>query len=246
MNHAHQHRIRNSLLAGTMVMAIGLIGGTAAAQAATCTIVPANTGATQTATTVTGTNANETITCAAGTTVTTINGGGGNDTITSSNGLNSTINGGDGNDTITSGTGTDTINGGLGGDTISGGAGNDNLVGPSNDGLQDSLDGGDGVDTCQGPAPDPDIHASCENTAMPPTSGPGSGTANATELCRATGGVFSLTVNPVGYLCVFNILRPADRRVTEARNICTGRRGAFVNLLPLSYACVLPRATQAG
>ena len=242
MNHVHHHRIRSSLLASTMVIAMGLIGGAAAAQAVDCTV---SGGVQQTPTTVTGTNGNDTITCAAGTTVTTINGNAGNDTITSSNGLNSTINGGDGNDTITSGAGNDTINGGLGGDTISGGAGNDNLVGPSNDGLQDSLDGGGGTDTCQGPPPDGDIHASCENTSTPPATGPGSGTANATELCRTTGGVFSLTVNPVGYACVFNILRPADRRVEEASGICTGRRGTFVNLLPASYACVLPRATQA-
>jgi hypothetical protein len=125
-NHV-QHRIRSSLLAGTVVIAMGLIGGAAAAQAANCTV---SGGVPQTPTTVTGTNGNDTITCAAGTTVTTINGNAGNDTITSANGLNSTINGGDGNDTITSGAGNDTINGGLGKDTISGSAGNDNLVGP--------------------------------------------------------------------------------------------------------------------
>jgi hypothetical protein len=237
MNHAHQHRIRNSLLAGTMVMAIGLIGGTAAAQAVDCTAGP---GVTQTPTTVTGSNGNDTITCAAGTTVTTINGNGGNDTITSSNGLDSTINGGDGNDTITSGAGNDTINGGLGGDTISGSAGNDNLVGPSNDGLQDSLDGGDGVDTCQGPAPDPDIHASCENTSMPPASGPGSSQANATDLCHAVGGTF-VNVQPVGYNC---LLIPGNHRVAEARQICKGSGLVFVDiprvlLVPGSYSCLL-------
>jgi Ca2+-binding RTX toxin-like protein len=239
MNHVHQHRIRSSLLAGTLVLAMGLIGGAAAAQAVDCTAGP---GVTQTPTTVIGSPNNDTITCAAGTTVTMIDGLGGNDTITSSNGLNSIINGGAGNDIITSGAGNDTINGGLGGDTISAGAGNDNLVGPSNDGLQDSLDGGDGTDICQGPPPDGDIHASCENTSMPPTTGPGSGTANATELCQATGGVLSLTANPIGYICVFNALSPTDRRAAEARNICTGQGGTFVNLLPASYACVLPRA----
>jgi hypothetical protein len=222
-----------------VVIAMGLVGGAAAAQAVDCTV---SGGVQQTPTTVTGTNGNDTITCAAGTTVTTINGNAGNDTITSSNGLNSTINGGAGNDIITSGAGNDTIDGGLGGDTISGGAGNDNLVGPSNDGLQDSLDGGDGIDTCQGPPPDGDIHASCENTSMPPATGPGSGTANATALCYSTGGVFSLTVNPVGYVCVFNPLDPTERRASEARNICTGQGGTFVNLLPLSYSCLLPSA----
>jgi hypothetical protein len=138
------------------------------------------------------------------------------------------------------GTGNDTLTGGLGIDAISGSAGDDTLIGASNDGSQDSLDGGLGTDTCQGPAPDPDIHASCENTSTPPTTGPGSGTANATQLCAATGGVLSLTVNPVGYVCLFNPLSAADRRVTEARRICTGAGATFVSLLPLSYACLLP------
>jgi hypothetical protein len=236
MSHAHQHRIRSSLLAGTMVMAIGLLGGTAAAQASPCVVGP---GVTQTDTVVTGSPGNDTIDCGGTTPGKTINGNGGNDTITGTD-FNDTINGGDGNDTLTGGTGDDSLNGGLGIDTISGSAGNDTLVGASNDGSQDSLDGGLGTDTCQGPAPDPDIHANCENTTTPPTSGPGSGTANATELCQATGGVFNLTVNPAGYACVFNILNPADRRVDEASKICTGRSGTFVNLLPASYACVLP------
>jgi len=237
MNRAHQHRIRNSLLAGTMVMAIGLIGGTAAAQAVDCTAGP---GVTQTPTTVTGSNGNDTITCAAGTTVTTINGNGGNDTITSSNGLDSTINGGDGNDTITSGTGNDAINGGLGIDTLSGGAGNDNLVGASNDGSQDTLNGGDGVDTCQGPPPDGDIHNGCENTAMPPASGPGSSEANAKDLCQASGGTF-LEVQPVGYFC---LAISGNHRVPEARKICQGSGLVFVNVprvlvVPGSYSCLL-------
>jgi hypothetical protein len=74
-------------------------------------------------------------------------------------------------DTVVTGSpgngGNDTITGGLGIDTISGSAGNDTLAGASNDGSQDSLNGGDGIDTCQGPAPDPDIHASHENTTTP-------------------------------------------------------------------------------
>jgi hypothetical protein len=235
MHHVH-HPIRSSLLAGTMVMAIGLLGSAAAAQASPCVVGP---GVTQTETTVTGSGGNDTIDCGGTTPAKTINGNGGNDTITGTD-FDDTINGGDGNDTLTGGTGNDTINGGLGIDSISGSAGNDNLVGPSNDGSQDTVAGGDGTDTCQGPAPDPDIHTSCENTSTPPAGGPGSSEANATELCRATGGVFSLTVNPVGYACVFDILRPANRRVDEARKICTGRSGTFVNLLPVSYACVLP------
>jgi hypothetical protein len=238
MHHLHHHPIRSSLLA-TMVAAVGLFGGgVAAAQASLCVVGP---GVTQTETTVTGSPGNDTIDCGGTTPGKTINGNAGNDTITGTD-FNDTISGGDGNDTLTGGTGDDSLNGGLGIDTVSGSEGNDTLVGASNDGSQDSLDGGLGTDTCQGPAPDPDIHASCENTSTPPTSGPGSGTANATELCVATGGVFSLTVNPAGYACVFNPLRPANRRVNEARNICTGRRGTFVDLLPLSYACVLPNA----
>jgi len=53
-------------------------------------------------------------------------------------------------------------------------------------------------------------------------------------------------VNPVGYVCVFNPLAPADRRVQEAGKICTGANGTFVNLLPVSYACLLPTGPQAG
>jgi Ca2+-binding RTX toxin-like protein len=238
MNRVYQHRIRSGLLAGTVVIAMGLIGGAAAAQAAPCTTGP---GVTQSSTTVTGSNGNDTITCPAGTTVTTINGNGGNDTITSSNGLDSTINGGDGNDTITSGAGNDTINGGLGIDTISGSAGNDNLVGPSNDGSQDSLDGGDGTDTCQGPPPDGDIHASCERTAAPPASGPGSSTQTATDLCRASGGRIVLATLPVQYSCVFLTL--GNHRLPEASRICTGRGGRFI-ATPLTYTCLLP-GTQA-
>jgi hypothetical protein len=45
---------------------------------------------------------------------------------------------------------------------------------------------------------------------------------------------------------VFNPLNPpADARVNEARTICTGSGGTFVNLMPLSYSCVLPATTQA-
>jgi hypothetical protein len=242
MNHVVQHRIPNSLLAGTVVMAMGLLGSATAAQAAVdCVVGP---GVTQTATTVTGSPGNDTIACGGTNPAKTINGNGGNDTITGTD-FNDTIIGGDGNDILTGGTGDDTIDGGLGIDTISGSAGNDNLVGASNDGSQDKLAGGDGIDTCQGPAPDPDIHTSCENTSTPPASGPGSGTASATELCKAGKGVFTLTLIPLGYICVFNPLTPGDHRVPEARNICTGLRGTFVDLAPVSYSCLLPAAAQA-
>jgi hypothetical protein len=244
MHHLHHRPIRSSLLAGTMVMAIGLLGGTAAAQAADCVLTPATGSATQTPTTVTGGPANDTIDCSgAGTTVTTINGNGGNDTITG-NSLGDTITGGDGNDTITGGAGVDNLNGGLGIDTINGMAGNDTLIGASNDGSQDSLFAGDGTDTCQGPPPDNDIHNSCENKSTPPTSGPGSAAANATELCQASGGAFSVTLVPVGYTCVW-LLPGSNHRAAEAQKICTLRNGTFADVNALgtgvgNYACVLP------
>ncbi|MEV6823447.1 calcium-binding protein [Amycolatopsis sp. NPDC051102] len=235
-----QARFRRGFVAAVIaVPAIWMIAPPAADAAVNCVVGP---GVTQTDTTVTGSPGNDTIDCGGTNPGKTINGNGGNDTITGSD-FDDTINGGDGNDTLTGGTGNDTLTGGLGIDTISGGAGDDTLIGASNDGSQDSLDGGLGTDTCQGPAPDPDIHASCENTSTPPTTGPGSGTANATQLCTATGGVLSLTVNPVGYVCLFNPLSPANRRVTEAGRICTGAGGTFVSLLPLSYACLLPTAS---
>jgi hemolysin type calcium-binding protein len=236
MNRVSQHRIRSSLLTGTMVMAIGLIGGTAAAQASPCVVGP---GVTQTETTVTGSPGNDTIDCGGTSPAKTINGNGGNDTITGTD-FNDVINGGDGNDTLTGGTGDDSLNGGLGGDTISGSAGNDTLVGASNDGVQDSLDGGLGTDTCQGPAPDPDILANCENTTTPPASGPGSSEANANDLCHAVGGTF-VEVQPVGYNC---LLIPGNHRVAEARRICQGSGLVFADvarvlLVPGSYSCLL-------
>jgi hypothetical protein len=219
MNHPHPHRIRNGLLAGTMVMAIGLLGGTAAAQAAPCVLTPATGSATQTATTVTGGPANDTIDCSGATTVTTINGNGGNDTITGNN-LGDTINGGDGNDTMTGGTGNDTMNGGLGKDTISGLAGNDTLIGSGADGSQDTLNGGDNTDNCQ--SPPEDIINGCESTTPPPATGPGSATANAMDLCQAVSGTYS-TVGPLGYKCM-NIPVNQDHRAAEARVICVDRK----------------------
>jgi len=239
LNRLHHHRIRSGFLAGTVVVAIGLVGGTAAAQAAPCVLTPATGSATQTSTTVTGGPANDTIDCSGATTVTTINGNRGNDTITGNN-LGDNIDGGDGNDTITAGTGVDSLNGGLGGDTISGLAGNDTLIGASNDGSQDTLNGGDGTDTCQGPPPDGDIHNGCENTSTPPTTGTGSAAANATDLCQASGGIYA----NVGllYTCTF-VLGSMNRRAAEARTICTGRNGAFTDVntvLASNYTCLVP------
>jgi hypothetical protein len=221
MHQSHQQRIRSSLLAGTMVMAIGLLGGTAAAQAADCTLEPAGSGATQNGMTVTGSSGDDTITCAAGTTVTTINGNGGNDTITGSNpSIAYTINGGDGNDTITSSNLNDTINGGLGIDSLSGSAGNDTLIGSGADGSQDTLDGGDGTDNCQ--SPPEDLIPNCETTPPPPATGPGSATANATDLCHAVSGTYSTAILGLGYNCL-NIPVGQDHRAAEARVICVDR-----------------------
>jgi hypothetical protein len=227
MNHLQNHRLRGRVLAGSVALAIGLpiallSSATAAYAAVPCVVGP---GVTQTDTTVTGSPGNDTIDC-----------GGTNP--------GKTINGNGGNDTITGGAGNDTLNGGLGIDTTSGSDGNDMLVGASNDGNQDSLDGGLGTDTCQGPPPDGDIHASCENTSMPPASGPGSNADNASALCLASGGTLSLRVNPVGYACVF-VLVPSNRqRLPEARRVCTNQGGQFtVLLLALGYTCLGTRSS---
>jgi RTX calcium-binding nonapeptide repeat (4 copies) len=236
MHHLHHDPIRRTVLAATVVMAIGLLGGTAAAQAAPCVLTPATGSATQTSTTVTGGPANDTIDCSGATTVTTITGNGGNDTITGNN-LGDTVNGGDGNDTITGGTGNDTLDGGLGIDTISGLAGNDTLIGSGADGSQDTLNGGDDTDDCQ--SPPEDIINGCETTPPPPATGPGSATANATQLCQASGGIF-LNAGLL-YTCTF--LVGMNHRTSEAHNICTARHGTFtdVNLLVASnYTCTLP------
>jgi hypothetical protein len=243
MHHVHHQRIRTALVAGSAALAIGLVGGATAAQAAVpCVVGP---GVTQTDTTVTGSPNNDTIDCGGTNPGKTINGNGGNDTITGTD-YADTISGGDGNDTLTGGTGDDSLNGGLGIDTISGSAGSDTLVGPSNDGSQDSLDGGLGIDNCQGPAPDPDIHANCENTTVPPGSGPGQTPGPgpggspplAGELCRASGGLF-IDLSPVAYNCVF-LRWNTDQRRGEAARICSYTGGLFVSISPLEYSCVLP------
>jgi Ca2+-binding RTX toxin-like protein len=229
MNH-HHHRIRSGILAGSVVLAIGLLSGATAAHAAVpCVVGP---GVTQTDTTVIGSPGDDTIDCGGTTPGKTIEGNDGNDTITGTD-FNDTINGGDGNDTITGGTGDDTLDGGLGIDTISGSAGNDILVGASNDGSQDSLDGGLGTDTCQGPAPDPDIHANCEITTSPPA-----GSSSAALLCQASGGLF-IDVSPLAYNCVF-LRFDTNQRREEASGICTGGGGTFINVSPLEYSCILP------
>jgi Ca2+-binding RTX toxin-like protein len=235
MNDLHHRRIRSAILAGSAAVAIGLVGGASAAYAAVpCVTGP---GVTQTDTTVTGSPGNDTIDCGSASPGKTIVGNGGNDTITGT-AYDDTISGGDGNDTITGGTGNDNIDGGLGIDTISGSAGNDTLVGPSNDGSQDKLDGGLNDDVCQGPAPDPDIHASCETTTSVPTTGPGSGSSLSGPLCTSSGGLY-IDLSPVAYNCLFVNLR-TDQRRAEAARICSYGGGLFVNVSPLEYSCVLP------
>jgi hypothetical protein len=97
-----------------------------------CVVGP---GVTQTATTVTGSSANDTIDCTNASPGKTITGGDGNDTITGT-AFGDVINGGNGNDTVTGGPGDDAIEGGNGDDTLTGSAGNDVVT-----------DTGDGEDT---------------------------------------------------------------------------------------------------
>src|ERR1051326_2354368 len=114
------------LIAGTIVTG-GLFGAGTASAAVNCVVGP---GVTQTATTVTGSGANDTIDCPSANPAKTINGNGGNDTVTGTL-FNDTINGGVGNDTLTGGVGNDTLSGNAGADTLNGSAGNDNLSGPN-------------------------------------------------------------------------------------------------------------------
>ena len=97
-----------------------------------CVVGP---GVIQTATTVTGTDLNDTIDCTNASPGKTIVGGDGNDTITGT-AFNDTIDAGNGNDTVTGGPGDDFIEGGNGNDTLTGSAGNDVVI-----------DTGDGDDT---------------------------------------------------------------------------------------------------
>jgi RTX calcium-binding nonapeptide repeat (4 copies) len=112
-------------------------------------------GVTQTATTVTGTPADDTIDCSAVSPGRTIDGLGGNDTITATQ-FDDIVTGGEGNDTITGLGGNDTLSGNTGNDTISAGEGNDTITGSEgNDTLSgeagdDFVDGGDDDDVLSG------------------------------------------------------------------------------------------------
>jgi Ca2+-binding RTX toxin-like protein len=146
------------LIAGIMGMS-GLISATSASAANDCVVGP---GVTQTATTVTGSGANDTIDCTSADPGKTINGNGGNDTITGTR-FDDTINGGDGDDTLTGGVGNDVLSGGNGMDTLNGSAGDDRLSGPDNDSAVDTLNGGDDTDSCGPVGVPPDIRSSCES-----------------------------------------------------------------------------------
>lgn len=130
----------SAILAGTVVLAMGLIGPTVAQAAVDCVV---SFGVTQTATTVTGTLSNDTIDCGGASPGKTIDGGVGLDSITGTVFVD-TINGEVGNDTLTGGIGNDILNGGLGNDTVTGSAGDDNLNGGDGD---DTMTGSEGNDT---------------------------------------------------------------------------------------------------
>jgi hypothetical protein len=100
-------------------------------------------GVLQTATTVTGTAADDTIDCTNASPGKWILGLDGNDTITGT-AFDDTIIGGNGNDTITGGPGTDYLEGNAGNDTLTGSAGDDTLLAGSGN---DTLSGGVGNDT---------------------------------------------------------------------------------------------------
>jgi hemolysin type calcium-binding protein len=149
------HRIRRAILAGTFIIAMGVLNGATPAHAAVnCVVGP---GVTQTDTTVTGTSGNDTIDCGGANPAKTINGGAGNDTLTGTAFVDM-INGETGGDTLTGGVGNDTLNGGDGDDTLTGSAGDDALNGDvGNDTLNggvgnDALNGGAGTDILRGDA----------------------------------------------------------------------------------------------
>ncbi len=149
-------RTRSGILVGTVVVALAclLAGATTSHAATNCVVGP---GVSQTATTVTGSGADDTIDCTSADPGKTIEGIGGDDTITGTP-FDDTINGGTGDDTITGGEGDDTITGGDGNDTLTGSAGIDSLNGGGADDTlsggvgDDFLDGGPGTDGLNGDA----------------------------------------------------------------------------------------------
>ena len=141
-----------------------------------CVVGP---GVVQTATTVTGTSADDTIDCTGASpgkwilgldgndTITgtafndAIIGGNGNDTLTGGPGIDY-LAGGAGNDTVTGSAGDDTLLGGTGNDTLSGGVGNDTIIALPTDGGADTVNGDADDDTCNGDTAEGDTLTGCE------------------------------------------------------------------------------------
>ena len=141
-----------------------------------CVVGP---GVVQTARTVTGTSADDTIDCTGAVPRKRILGFAGNDTITGTafadqiigDDGNDTMTGGPGvdylegnagNDTLTGSGGTDSIIGGIGNDTLSGGVGNDTLIARPTDAGADTVNGDAGRDTCTGDTTEGDTLTGCE------------------------------------------------------------------------------------
>ncbi|HEV7804806.1 MAG TPA: calcium-binding protein [Solirubrobacteraceae bacterium] len=174
--------ISGAVLAALVALAMWGNGASPALAATGCVV---SIGVTQTATTVTGTGANDTIDCGASTSAKTVNGNGGNDTITGSAFVD-TLNGNDGNDTMTGGIAVDTLNGGNGDDTLTGNVGNDKLNGGNGDDTltgsedndilkgdanNDTLNGGTGIDNLDGGLGADIINGDANNDTLtgPPT-----------------------------------------------------------------------------
>lgn len=168
--------VAGAVLAGVVVIAMGVTSGTTAAQAQAAPIIlcSAPPSVRQTGNLVIGSGADETIDCGAASPGKTITGKGGNDTITGT-AFTDNIDGGTGNDTITggpatstapdvitggAGNGNDTITGVEGNDSLTGGGGNDTIEGSGGDDTlngeagKDPLSGGAGNDTLNGGAND--------------------------------------------------------------------------------------------
>ena len=150
-------------------------------------------GVMQTATTVTGTPADDTIDCSAASPGKTIDTFGGNDTITGT-AFDDVVTAGDGNDTVTGlggddvltgGDGNNTITGNLGDDTITAGSGNDTLTGSEGN---DSIDGGTGIDTLSGGPGDDDLVGPNNDASVDTVSG-GDGPG---DVCTGPGSDFDI------------------------------------------------------
>ena len=168
MQLTNHRRIRRGIIAGALAGSVVMAIGVPAAHAAVDCVVSA--GVTQTATTVTGTNGNDTIACGGASRGKKIIGRAGNDTITGT-AFHDTIHGGGGNDTLTGGGRGDILTGDRGSDTMTGSAGRDTLNGGhgsdtvSGSGGNDVLNGGLGIDTLSGGAGHDVLQGARESTA---------------------------------------------------------------------------------